>query len=84
MSDRVTFVDLEKSLRVGCRAWLPRVRGLRHTCAALLIAQGAHPKEVQERLGHSTIRLTFDRYAHLLPSLDERLRDALKPRTKPL
>jgi integrase len=39
--------------------------------------QGAHPKEVQERLGHSTIQLTFDRYGHLLPTLDERLREGL-------
>ncbi|MGH8900941.1 MAG: tyrosine-type recombinase/integrase [Egibacteraceae bacterium] len=44
----------------------------RHTRAALLIAQSAHAKEIHERLGHSTIRLTFDRYGHLLPSLDER------------
>jgi hypothetical protein len=43
--------------------------------SALLIAQGAHPKEIQERLGHSTIRLTFDRYG---PSLDDRLRDGLQ------
>jgi integrase len=56
---------------------LYRFHDLRHTCAALLIAQGAHPKEVQERLGHSTIRITFDRYGHLLPSLDERLREGL-------
>ena len=34
-------------------------------------------REIQERLGHSTIRLTFDRYGHLLPTLDERLRDGL-------
>jgi integrase len=54
-----------------------RFHDLRHTCAALLIAQGAHPKEIQERLGHSTIRLTFDRYGHLFPGLDERLRDGL-------
>jgi integrase len=56
---------------------LYRFHDLRHTCAALLIAQGAHPKEIQERLGHSTITLTFHRYGHLLPSLDERLRDGL-------
>ena len=56
---------------------LYRFHDLRHTCAALLIAQGAHPKEIQERLGHSTITLTFDRYGHLLPSLDERLREGL-------
>jgi len=55
-----------------------RFHDLRHTCAAMLIAQGAHPKEMQERLGHSTIRLTFDRYGHLFPGLDERLRDGLE------
>jgi integrase len=33
--------------------------------------------EFQERLGHSSIRVTFDRYGHLFPSLDERLRDGL-------
>jgi integrase len=55
-----------------------RFHDLRHTCAAILIAQGAHPKEIQERLGHSTIRLTFDRYGHLFPGLDERLRDGLE------
>lgn len=55
-----------------------RFHDLRHTCAALLIAQGAHPKEIQERLGHSTIRLTFDRYRHLFPTLDARLRDGLE------
>lgn len=63
------------------RAGLPpalRFHDLRHTCAALLIAQGAHPKEIQERMGHSTIRLTFDRYGHLFPSLDSRLRDGLE------
>jgi integrase len=42
-----------------------RFHDLRHTCAAVLIAQGAHPKEIEERLGHSTIRLTFDRYGHV-------------------
>jgi integrase len=55
-----------------------RFHDLRHTCAALLIAQGAHPKEIQEHLGHSTIRLTFDRYGHLFPHLSERLTDGLE------
>ena len=54
-----------------------RFHDLRHTCVAMLIAEGAHPKAIQARLGHSTIRLTFDRYGHLLPSLDAPLRDAL-------
>jgi integrase len=55
-----------------------RFHDLRHTCAALLIAQGAHPKEIQEWLGHSTIKLTFDRYGHLFPGLGERLRNGLQ------
>lgn len=54
-----------------------RFHDLRHSCAALLIAQGAHPKEIQERLGHSTIRMTFDRYGHLFPTLDQRLSEGL-------
>ena len=54
-----------------------RFHELRHTCVALLIAHGAHPKAIQERLGHSTIRVTFDRYGHLLPSLDAQLTEGL-------
>lgn len=54
-----------------------RFHDLRHSCASLLIAQGAHPKEIQARLGHSSITTTLDRYGHLFPSLDERLREGL-------
>jgi integrase len=54
-----------------------RFHDLRHTCVALLIAQGAHAKEIQEHLGHSTIRLTFDRYGHVLPQRTEQLREGL-------
>ena len=36
-------------------------RDLHHACAALLIAQGAHPKAIMERLGHSSIEVTLDR-----------------------
>jgi integrase len=46
-----------------------RFHDLRHTCASILISQGAHPKEIQARLGHSSITTTMDRYGHLLPSL---------------
>jgi len=54
-----------------------RFHDLRHTCAALLIAQGAHPRAMMERLGHSSVQVTIDRYGHLLPSLDETLVDGL-------
>jgi integrase len=45
---------------------------LRHTSATLLLAQGVHPKVVQERLGHSQISVTFDTYSHVLPSMQVR------------
>ncbi|HEX2273453.1 MAG TPA: tyrosine-type recombinase/integrase [Acidimicrobiales bacterium] len=50
-----------------------RLHDLRHTCAALLIELGAHPKAIQERLGHSSITVTIDVYGHLFPSIDEAL-----------
>lgn len=34
-------------------------------------ASGAHPKAIQTRMGHSSIRVTLDRYGHLLPGLDQ-------------
>ena len=48
-----------------------RFHDLRHTSVALAIAEGAHPKAIQARMGHSSINVTFDRYPHLLPELDE-------------
>jgi integrase len=48
-----------------------RVHDLRHSHAAMLIAQGVHPKVLQERLGHASIRTTLDVYGHLWKGLDE-------------
>jgi integrase len=50
-----------------------RFHDLRHTCASLLIAQGAHPKAIAELLGHSTITVTLDRYGHLFEGIAEQL-----------
>jgi integrase len=54
-----------------------RFHDLRHTCAALSIAAGAHPKLISARLGHSSIQITLDRYGHLFPSMEEALAEAL-------
>jgi integrase len=54
-----------------------RLHDLRHSCAALLIELGAHPKAIQERLGHSSITVTMDVYGHLFPALNEALTDQL-------
>ncbi len=44
-----------------------RIHDLRHTYAALLIAQNANPKFIQRQMGHSSIQVTFDTYGHLMP-----------------
>lgn len=54
-----------------------RFHDLRHTAAALMISLGAHPKEIAERLGHSSITVTMDRYGHVFPSRDQALTAAL-------
>ena len=54
-----------------------RFHDLRHTCAALLIASGRHLEEVKDYLGHSSIRVTSDRYGHLFPKARAELADAL-------
>ena len=50
---------------------------LRHTAAALAIAQGAHPLAIRKRLGHSSITVTMDRYGGLFPRLDEAIAEGL-------
>ena len=46
-----------------------RLHDLRHTHATLLLQANVHPKVVQERLGHSSIMVTLDRYSHVLPTM---------------
>lgn len=59
-----------------------RFHDLRHTCATLLLAKGVNPKIVQERLGHSDISMTLNRYSHVTPTMQDQaarlLGDALE------
>jgi integrase len=52
---------------------VPRVRfhDLRHSHATALLANGVPLKVVSERLGHSTITLTADTYAHVTAAMQE-------------
>lgn len=50
-----------------------RFHDLRVTAVALAISTGAHPKAIQERVGHSSITVTLDRYGHLFDGLDDLL-----------
>ena len=63
------------------RIWLPAVaaadlsplpfHALRHSHAALLIAQGEHPKVIADRLGHASPNVTNAIYSHLFDGLDD-------------
>lgn len=50
---------------------------LRHTYASLLIAAGTHLTAIQERMGHTSIKITSDTYGHLYPAEDDRTRKAI-------
>ncbi|WP_374228460.1 tyrosine-type recombinase/integrase [Streptomyces sp. CNQ085] len=74
------------TLTVLCRnanARRVRVHDLRHTCASLLLAQGVDARTIMETLGHSTITMTLDTYAHVmdttLRAAAERMEDVLGP-----
>lgn len=54
-----------------------RVHGLRHTSASLLLAAGVPVKVVSERLGHASVMVTLNIYAHVLPGMSQSAADQL-------
>lgn len=48
-----------------------------------LIAAGVPVKTVSERLGHSTVAITQDIYAHVLPHMQRQAADAIEKLWKP-
>jgi len=67
------FSRLAKS--VGVRLSL---HGLRHTQATMLIMAGVPVKVVSERLGHSTVTITQDIYAHVMPHMQQQAPDVME------
>ena len=77
------FSDLRPAViaaQVVTKAGKPKYTGLhslRHFYASWCInraedgGQGLPPKVVQERMGHSSITMTYDRYGHLFPRGDD-------------
>lgn len=63
--DRLT-VEFDREVE---KAGLPRIRlpDLRHSHCTHLLASGANPQIVSERLGHSSVSFTLDVDGHLLP-----------------
>lgn len=61
------------------KADLPRIRvhGLRHSYVSLLIDLGFPAPAIAERIGHSSISITYT-YAHLFPTRQNDIFDALE------
>ena len=55
-----------------------RFHDLRHTCAALQLAKGVHPKFVQALLGHASISITMDLYSHWAPAMGDQAAAAME------
>ena len=55
-----------------------RFHDLRHTAATLLFSKGLDAKIVQETSGHSSVIITLDIYAHLLPGRRDQATKAME------
>jgi integrase len=71
-------------VRAGIPEWtwgevveVPTPHDLRHYYASLL-TRTESPKVVQARLGHSSIKVTYDCYGHLFPDEEDRTRQAVE------
>lgn len=62
------------------KAELPpiRIHDLRHSCASLLISEGATIVAVAARLGHANVEQTLNTYSHLMPKDEDDILNALK------
>ncbi len=69
------YVRLRKRARISQKI---RFHDLRHPCATLLLLKGAHPRLVQELLGHASIFITMDTYSCVLPGMDDGLADMIE------
>jgi integrase len=65
--------------RLVRRAGVKRIsfHGMRHTHATLLLLAGVNIKAVSVRLGHSSIQITLDTYAHVLPEMEQQAAEAI-------
>ena len=65
--------------RILAKAELPDVRfhDLRHSAASLMLAHGIPLRSIQDILGHSSITLTANLYAHVGEQLRREAADAM-------
>ncbi|MGZ6838724.1 MAG: tyrosine-type recombinase/integrase [Blastococcus sp.] len=68
----------EPAVAAAALSLRPTPHDLRHTHAALLIADGHPLSAIKERLGHESIQTTDGTYGYLLPRVEERLLRSLE------
>ena len=54
-----------------------RIHDLRHTNATLLLLSGTDMKTVSGRLGHTDIKITMNKYSHVLEEMDRKASENL-------
>lgn len=64
---KLSFDDLLKRLNFK----QIRLHDLRHTNATMMILSGTHMKTVSNRLGHSDIKISMNKYSHVLEEMDK-------------
>ena len=62
------FRKLTKSIGIRCI----RLHDLRHTHATMLVLAGVDFKTISNRLGHTDIKITLNRYSHVLDEMDRK------------
>lgn len=53
------------------------IHGLRHTHATVLLLKGENIKVISKRLGHTSTKITWDTYSHVLPEMEKQTADLL-------
>lgn len=88
-NDRIFYFTkhaLDKEMkRKAAAANLPmiRIHDLRHSHASLLIEMKFDVLEISERLGHESVKTTWDTYSHLYPDKDQKLAGELNKLRSP-
>ena len=67
---------VEKARRLGLTK-NPRIHDLRHTHVAWLLEAGIDLPAIARRLGHKNITTTANTYAHITPTVEQHIADAL-------
>ncbi len=83
-TNEVGGVLVEQSVRKHCKAafdeiGMPELRfhDLRHTYAVFMIRAGVDFKTISENMGHTTVTVTMDKYAHVTKEMERESADRL-------